>query len=92
MHDVSQSNPTIKSVTGGAGNSGLVDMQDVIVTSGLSRADVLAKARAGSFPSPYLVGPESCFWRVSDLNAWMNGARSWNPTQPLLTRHMGGRP
>jgi predicted DNA-binding transcriptional regulator AlpA len=41
------------------------------LTGGKSRSTLWRWARAGLFPKPYRIGPNSIAWRRSDIDAWM---------------------
>jgi prophage regulatory protein len=48
----------------------LLKVTDVLARLGVSRVTLWAWRRAGRFPAPIRIGPNSIRWRASDVEAW----------------------
>lgn len=51
----------------------LLRLKDVTAKSGLSRSTIYRRIAAGTFPAPLALGPGTVRWRLSDVDAWIEG-------------------
>lgn len=52
-------------------NAALLKIETVIAVSGLSKSNIYAKLKAGTFPEPVRLGARCTRWRSADLNTWL---------------------
>jgi len=45
--------------------------REVVEITGLSKTTIWRKVRAGIFPAPIELGPNSIGWETSDIEAWL---------------------
>ena len=53
------------------GDDPMLRFVDVIRLTGLSRTTIWRRVRAGTFPAPISLGENSCGWKTSWVNAWI---------------------
>lgn len=53
----------------------IVRLPEVIAVTGLSRATIYRKMKAGTFPKRYKIGTNAIGWRRADLDAWLADPR-----------------
>ena len=49
----------------------LLKRPEVEAVTGLSRASIYVKIKAGAFPVPVRLGPNSVAWRAEDIDRWI---------------------
>lgn len=52
--------------------SKLLKRPEVEAVTGLSRAAIYAKIKAGAFPPPVRLGTNSVAWRADDIDKWID--------------------
>ena len=52
--------------------SKLLKRPEVEAVTGLSRAAIYAKIKAGTFPPPVRLGTNSVAWRADDIDKWID--------------------
>jgi prophage regulatory protein len=51
----------------------LLRLPDVEEKTSLSRSTIYRRIQAGTFPAPLELGPGTVRWRMSDVDAWIEG-------------------
>ncbi|MFP4649170.1 MAG: helix-turn-helix transcriptional regulator [Halorhodospira sp.] len=54
----------------------LLRRPEVEQITGLARATIYEQIRSGDFPAPLKIGKRAVAWRLSDIEAWLNGRPS----------------
>ena len=54
------------------GESGIVRLPEVMRLTGLSKTTIHRRYRAGSFPRPLRLGPQSIGWRREEIVEWLD--------------------
>ena len=52
-------------------NNKLLKRPEVEAVTGLSRASIYSKIKAGNFPLPVRLGSNSVAWRAEDIDRWI---------------------
>ena len=63
----------------------LVSMKEVEEWTGLTRTNIYRMRKAGEFPEPLLIGPNTIRWRESTLAAWLATRPAAGDTSPPET-------
>lgn len=54
-------------------NDAMLRQPEVLRRTGLSRTTIWRKVRAGDFPAPRQLGPNSIGWSEPEIAAWLEG-------------------
>ena len=71
-----------KSARTTTGEDAMLRYPEVERRSGLSRVTIWRKVRAGTFPAPRELGPNSVGWLESEIEAWRESRPRRGPTGP----------
>lgn len=53
-------------------NDAMLRQPEILRRTELSRTSIWRKVRAGDFPAPRVLGPNSIGWPESEITAWLN--------------------
>lgn len=57
----------------------LLTVHTVVALTGYSSAAIRARVRAGTFPQPVRMGPNSARWRAHEVRAWLRSVGGPRP-------------